>query len=45
MRGRQPEESLFHWDIASGLLFRQVTHEVKLTNLQKLASASGESLQ
>jgi hypothetical protein len=36
MRGRRPGESLFHWDIASGLWFRQVTQEVKLTNLQNL---------
>jgi hypothetical protein len=36
MRGRRPGESLFHWDIAPSLWFRQVTHDVKLTNLQNL---------
>jgi hypothetical protein len=36
MRGRRPGESLFHRDIARGLWFRQVTHDVKLTNLQNL---------
>ncbi len=34
MRGRRPGESLFHWDIAPGLWFRQVTPDVELTNLQ-----------
>ena len=36
MRGRRPGESLIHRDIARGLWFRQVTHDVKLTNLQNL---------
>jgi hypothetical protein len=36
MRGRRHGESLFHWGIVSGLSFRQVTHDVKLTNLQNL---------
>jgi hypothetical protein len=36
MRGRRHGESLFHWDIVPGLWFQQVTHGVKLTNLQKL---------
>ena len=34
MRGRRLGESLFHWDIAPGLWFRQVTPDVELTNLQ-----------
>jgi hypothetical protein len=38
MRGRRPRESLFHWGIAPGLWFRQVTHDVKLTNLQNLST-------
>jgi hypothetical protein len=37
MRGRHPGESLFHWGIALGLWFRQVTHGVKLANLQNLS--------
>jgi hypothetical protein len=36
MRGRRPGESLFHRGIVPGLWFRQVTHDVKLTNLQNL---------
>jgi hypothetical protein len=36
MRGRRHGESLFHCDVAQGLWFRQVTHDVKLTNLQSL---------
>jgi hypothetical protein len=36
MRGRRPGESLLHWGIVRGLWFRQVTHDVKLTNLQSL---------
>jgi hypothetical protein len=36
MRGRRTGESLFHWDIVPGLWFRQVTYDVKLTNLQNL---------
>jgi hypothetical protein len=36
MRGRRHGESLIHWDVAPGLWFRQVTHAVKLTNLQNL---------
>jgi hypothetical protein len=36
MRGRRPVESLFHWNIAPSLWFRQVTHDVKLTNLKNL---------
>jgi hypothetical protein len=36
MRGRRLGESLFHWDIAPSLWFRQFTHDVKLTNLQNL---------
>jgi hypothetical protein len=36
MRGRRNGEGLFHWDVARGLWFRQVTHDVKLTNLQNL---------
>jgi hypothetical protein len=36
MRGRRTGESLFHWDIAASLWFRQLTHDVKLTNLQNL---------
>jgi hypothetical protein len=34
MFGRRPVESLFHLGIAPGLWFRQVTHDVKLTNLK-----------
>jgi hypothetical protein len=30
------EKSLFHCAIAPGMWFRQVTHDVKLTNLQNL---------
>ncbi len=36
MRGRRHGESLFDWGIVQGLWFRQVTHDVKLTNLQNL---------
>jgi hypothetical protein len=36
MRGRRHGESLFHWGIVPGLSFRQVTQDVKLTNLQNL---------
>jgi hypothetical protein len=36
MRGRRLGESLFHWGIVRGLWFRQVTHDVKLPNLQSL---------
>ena len=36
MRGRRNAESLFHWGIAAGLWFRQVTHDVKFTNLRNL---------
>ena len=36
MRGRRHGESLFHWDTVPSLWFRQVTHDVKLTNLQNL---------
>jgi hypothetical protein len=36
MRGRRPEESLFHWGIATGLWFQQVTYDAKLANLQNL---------
>jgi hypothetical protein len=36
MRVRRHGESLFHWGIVSGLWFRQVTYDVKLTNLQNL---------
>jgi hypothetical protein len=36
MRGRRLGEYLFHWGIVPGLWFRQVTHDVKLTNLQYL---------
>jgi hypothetical protein len=34
MRGRRRGESLFHWGIVLGLSFRQVTQDVKQTNLQ-----------
>jgi hypothetical protein len=37
MRGRRLGESLFHWGIATGLWFQQVTHDVKLANLQNLS--------
>jgi hypothetical protein len=36
MRGRRHGESLFHWGVAQTLWFQQVTHDVKLTNLQNL---------
>ena len=36
---------MFHWVIVPGLWFQKVTYDVKLTNLQNLASASGESTQ
>jgi hypothetical protein len=36
MRGRRHGESLFHWIIVPRLPFRQVTQDVKLTNLQNL---------
>jgi hypothetical protein len=36
MRGRRHAESLFHWVIVPGLSFRQVTQDVKLTNLKNL---------
>jgi hypothetical protein len=36
MRGRRHRGSLIHWRIVSGLWFRQVTHDVKLTNLKNL---------
>jgi hypothetical protein len=36
MRGRRHGESLYRWGIVRGLWFRQVTHDVKLTNLQRL---------
>jgi hypothetical protein len=32
MRGRRPGECLFYWDIVPSLWFRQITHDVKLTN-------------
>ncbi len=34
------EKSLFHWGIAPGMWFRQVTYDVKLTNLQSLPPSS-----
>jgi hypothetical protein len=34
MRGRRHGESLFHSGFVPGLSFRQVTQDVKLTNLQ-----------
>jgi hypothetical protein len=37
MRGRRPGESLFHWGIVPRLWFQQVTHDVKLANLQNLS--------
>ncbi len=40
MRGRRHGESLFDWGIVQGLWFRQVTHDVKLTNLQNLPPCS-----
>jgi hypothetical protein len=36
MRGRRHGESLVHWGIVGVLWFRQVTHDVKLKNLQNL---------
>jgi hypothetical protein len=36
MRERRHGESLIHTGIVPGLWFRQVTHDVKLTNLQNL---------
>jgi hypothetical protein len=36
MRERRHGESLFHWVIVPSLWFRQVTQDVKLTNLQNL---------
>jgi hypothetical protein len=36
MRGHRHGESLFHWGIVPRLWFRQVTQDVKLTNLQNL---------
>jgi hypothetical protein len=36
MRGRRLGESMFHWGIVPVFWFRQVTHDVKLTNLQNL---------
>jgi hypothetical protein len=36
MRGRRHGESLFHWAIVPSLWFPQVTHDMKLTNLQNL---------
>jgi hypothetical protein len=36
MLERRPGESLFHLDIVPCLWFRQVTHDVKLTNFQNL---------
>jgi hypothetical protein len=36
MCGRRSGESLFHWAIVPSLWFRQVTHDVKFTNLQNL---------
>jgi hypothetical protein len=40
MRGRRPGERLFHWGIAPSLWIRQVTHDMKLTNLQNLPPRS-----
>jgi hypothetical protein len=37
MRGRRPVESLFHLDIAPSLWFRQVTHDVKWTNMHNFS--------
>ena len=39
-RGRRHGESLFHWGIVRGLWFRQLTQDVKLTNLQTLPPRS-----
>jgi hypothetical protein len=36
MRGRRHGESLLHWAIVPSLWFQQVTHDVKLSNLQNL---------
>jgi hypothetical protein len=43
MRGRRTGESLFHRSIVSSLWFRQVTHDVKLTNFQNLLPRSQNS--
>jgi hypothetical protein len=45
MRGRRHGESLFHWGVAQTLWFQQVTHDVKLVNLQKPVATSAESSQ